>query len=160
MHRKSNGLLGAALVVEDDEHVRALIASLARQFGFERVVEVATLGEALDRLDLDPFALALIDLALGAEDGGQLIYAIRTHQRLRVRSLPVVVVSRCTDEGRVLGALKAGADGFVAKPITIASFCRQVSTAMAKRADPSRAGQGAGALAEPLSGGAAVFEIE
>jgi two-component system chemotaxis response regulator CheY len=98
------------------------------------VVGAATPQAALDRIRFDSFALALVDLALGGADGLALIRAFRASPNPHLQSLPIVVVSRCADEGVVRCALDAGADGFVAKPPTIASFNRQVSCALSKRA--------------------------
>lgn len=128
-----NNNMGAVLVVEDDEHMRALLATMARQLGFQRAVEAASIAEALQRLEYEAIDMALIDLGLGGDDGMALIVAIRAHAREKLRALPIVVVSRSATEARILEAIKAGADGFIAKPLSMASFHRQVSLAFVKR---------------------------
>lgn len=133
MAGEANKRLGAVLIVEDDEHMRALLASMARQLGFNNVAEAASVAVALHVLQYGLFDAALIDLGLGGDDGMALIAAIRTHTRDQVRNLPVVVVSRSATEVRIREAVLAGADGFIAKPLSTASFHRQVSLACVKR---------------------------
>lgn len=125
---------GAALVVEDDDHMRALLAAMVRDLGFSRTIEVASAGSALSAIACHEIALALIDLCLNGEDGVSLIGSIRTHASPRVHALPIVVVSRAATEARVRAAMSAGADGFIVKPLSTATFQKQVSLARAKRA--------------------------
>ncbi len=127
---------GAALIVEDDPHMRTLLEKMVREFGYERVIGAGSSLEALDYLEFDRIAVAFVDLCLGAEDGGALIWVIRGHKRKPIRSVPILVVSKIATETRIRDAMKAGADGFIAKPFSMASFHRQVSMALMKRNTP------------------------
>lgn len=122
-----------ALLVEDDEHVRALLASLLRQSGFERVLESPNTQQALEYLHYAHISLALVDLALGEESGSALIAAIRAHPRVRGQDVAIVAVSAATNTMNVQSAIEAGADGFIAKPVTIGVFNRQVAQALRRR---------------------------
>lgn len=125
--------LGAAMVVEDDEHVRALLCSLLRPLGFERLIEVGGVAQALSHLDCTPIALAVIDLCLGDEDGTELISAIRSHRRHDVQAVPIVAVSATSTLPRVEQAMALGADAFIAKPFSVGSVQRSVTLAYVKR---------------------------
>jgi two-component system, chemotaxis family, chemotaxis protein CheY len=124
----------AVLIAEDDEHMRVLLTGMVRDLGFPRAVEAASIRAALDKLGLCEISLALVDLGLGEEDGLALITALRVHPDRRIREMPIVVVSRTATEARILEAMKAGADGYIAKPFNTLTFHRQVSLAVVKRA--------------------------
>ena len=128
-----NKRLGAAMVVEDDEHMRALLAGLVRQLGFERLIEVARIDQALGVLESNDVELALIDLCLDEEDGTALIAAIRSHRRTGIPAMPIVAVSATSTLSRVEQAIAAGADAFIAKPFSVASVQRSVTLACVKR---------------------------
>lgn len=128
-----NKPLGAAMVVEDDEHVRALLCSLLRPLGFERLIEVGGVAQAVSHLDCTPIALAVIDLCLGDEDGTGLISTIRLHRRSDVKAIPIIAVSATSTLPRVEQAIAAGADAFIAKPFSVGSIQRSVTLACVKR---------------------------
>ena len=115
-----------------------LLTSMVWRLGFEGIAKAHSTQEALDILEFDAIGLALVDLGLGDEDGGTLISAMREHKRECIRSLPIVVVSQTTTRTRILEAIKAGADGFIAKPLSFEAFYRLVSLAAVKRALPPR----------------------
>lgn len=128
-----NKRLGAAMVVEDDEHMRALLASLLRPLGFETLIEVGRIDQALDHLSSNSVALAVIDLCLGDEDGTALISAMRSHPRADVQLIPIVAISATSTLPRVEQAIAVGADAFIAKPFSVGSVQRSVTLACVKR---------------------------
>jgi DNA-binding NarL/FixJ family response regulator len=99
------------LVVEDDPRVAALVSAILERGGFV-VVQVA--GDALSAetavRNHDP-DLLLVDLGLPDRDGVELIRTIRT---MSFR-WPILVLTSATMPDRVLGALRAGADGYLFK---------------------------------------------
>ena len=121
-----------ALIVEDDEGMRALLKSLVLDLGYTQVFGVGRLEPALERLEYDSFSLAIVDLNLGAQDGVSLISAIRANPRLCVSAMPVLVASTAATGQRIQAALLAGADGFLCKPFTVANLQRQIRFAQAK----------------------------
>ena len=78
------------LIVEDQESVRVLAASLLRERGHE-VREAATVDDALSALDAGLPDAVLLDLSLGQPSAG-------LHARLRSLALPVLVVSGLDDD--------------------------------------------------------------
>jgi len=78
------------LIVEDDEHMRALLKSLTVSLGCRRIADVGAFDKAVERLETEPFALAIIDLHLGDRDGAELIAAIRSHRRAELRTMPIL----------------------------------------------------------------------
>lgn len=109
-----------AIVADDHELFRvALSELLTRQHGFARVIEVASLDEALERLGDGPdIALALFDLMMPGMRGAGCLEAVR-------RVFPgvrVVVVSGSEARADILQALAAGVHGYIPKTLRLAGI--------------------------------------
>jgi two-component system KDP operon response regulator KdpE len=94
---------------EDPQIVRALTAVL-RESEFEALA-ATTLGEALDQAALHPLEAAIIELLLPDGDGVELCHRLREWSEL-----PILILSRVSDEDAKIRALEAGADDYVTKP--------------------------------------------
>jgi two-component system response regulator AtoC len=101
----------SVLVVDDEENLRHMLGLLLRK---ERIrVQTASNGdEALARLQSEDFDVVLCDLRMPGLDGMALLEKLR---ELRVAST-VIVMSAYADQDTALGAIKAGAFDYVAKP--------------------------------------------
>ena len=128
------------MIVDDDEHMRALLASLARSLRISRILQAADTSEAVWHLDKNAISVALVDLCLGADNGVQIISAIRHHRRGFIRDTPIVALSGNGTQNRVIEAMLAGADTFMSKPITIGKFEKSLWIATSK---PRNGGLGA-----------------
>ncbi|MEM7504207.1 MAG: response regulator transcription factor [Pseudomonadota bacterium] len=99
------------LVVEDDEFVQSLLASLLDNAGFS-TLRVGSSRELLTMLRDVVFDLVLLDLGLPDEDG---LDALR---KLRAQSdVPVIILTNRKELEDRIAALEIGADDFVTKPI-------------------------------------------
>jgi DNA-binding NarL/FixJ family response regulator len=97
------------LLQPDPEFARALTATLdAAHVG---VTRVSTRAEALAALTQFVPDVALIELTLPDGDGIELIAEFARMQP----TLPIVVVTGESDEARILGAIRAGASGYLFK---------------------------------------------
>jgi DNA-binding response OmpR family regulator len=101
------------LVVDDDLHIRRLIAIYLRDAGFE-VTEAATGEEGLQAAQREPFDIVLVDLILPHYGGFRLCQKLKSAE-----SPPRVVITTGDDsqQSRDL-AKESKADGFLAKPFT------------------------------------------
>ncbi len=101
------------LVVEDEpllqQRLRGVLLSLG--YASDALVFAATLAEARACLATQPVALALVDLALPDGSGMALIEQLRADDP----GLGILVVSAWSTEESILGALRAGATGYVLK---------------------------------------------
>jgi DNA-binding response OmpR family regulator len=112
------------LVVDDDEGARALMKTLLEKEGFE-VHEAVDGHEALDLLNLDPhFSLVVLDLAMPAMDGRELLNAIRGS--VDTAALPVLIRTGSTTAEEEAELLDAGADDFLTKSAGAARFLARV----------------------------------
>src|SRR3954452_23633608 len=101
-----------------DDHVvlgQALVARLDAEPDIDGGHAVATSSEALAAIGSGRFDIALVDVNLGADDG--LALCAQLHQR--APDLRVLMLSCATETETVVGALRAGAVGWVPKDLPI-----------------------------------------
>lgn len=101
------------LVVEDESLLQQRLRGVLLALGYapDALVFAATLSEARACLAEQPVALALVDLQLPDGNGCTLISELRTQDP----GLGILVVSAWSSEDAILGALRAGATGYVLK---------------------------------------------
>jgi DNA-binding NarL/FixJ family response regulator len=98
------------LVIEDTPHDREVIRRVVARAGHESV-GVTDASEAFAMLKNERFDVALVDLGLPGTDG---IAALRQLRRSNPE-LRLLVVSGWDDRAHVIGAVAAGADGYLVK---------------------------------------------
>jgi len=105
-----------AVVADDDEDTRLLIAGTLRRAGFA-VTEVCNGRDLLDALVPEPAGRTLIvsDIGMPEMDGIAVTAAVR---RAGIRT-PILLVTAFGDEKTVREALAAGADHVLAKPFEL-----------------------------------------
>jgi DNA-binding NarL/FixJ family response regulator len=103
-------MLVRCLVIDDDAHDRELVARMVVKAGHE--AEAAASAERALELARDQrFEVALVDLSMPGTDGMTTLRLLRRdHPDLRL-----LVVSGYDDRPHVIGAVAAGADGYVLK---------------------------------------------
>ncbi|MGE8318229.1 MAG: LuxR C-terminal-related transcriptional regulator [Comamonas sp.] len=101
------------LVVEDEPLLQQRLRGVLRQLGYaaDALLFAASLAEAQACLAAQPVALALVDLHLPDGNGRELIEQLRADDP----GLGILVVSAWSSEESILGALRAGATGYVLK---------------------------------------------
>jgi CheY-like chemotaxis protein len=111
-------------VVEDYADNRVLVAALLNSAGIE--VTAVEDAEALNRLLADGAEpdVFLVDLSLPGEDGTSLMLRLKSDKRWR--ETPIVALTAHAMEGDEERALGHGFDGYITKPIDIASFAETV----------------------------------
>lgn len=123
------------LLVEDDARVRGLVATALCPAGWDAVLAIDGAG-ALARLrDEANLAAVLVDLGLPDMDGVELIGRIAAAQP----ALPIVVLTVCTEERKILEALRAGACGYLFKEDLTRLLGPALDEALAGGAPMSRA---------------------
>ena len=101
------------LEVEDEPLLQQRLRGVLQTLGYtpDALVFATTLAEARACLAEQPMALALVDLHLPDGDGRELIAQLRADDP----GLGILVVSAWSSEEAILGALRAGATGYVLK---------------------------------------------
>jgi DNA-binding response OmpR family regulator len=121
---REDAQLPTVLVVDDDAALRLLCRVNLELDGY-RVLEAATVSEALDLLRGEPVGLVLLDVHVGPESGVDLMRAVREEGG----APPVVLV---TGSARLDSATKAEADGVVTKPFRLEELLDVVRTLVSR----------------------------
>lgn len=111
------------MVVEDEPLIMDLIAILLERAGYE-VVRAATAEEALPLAGGRPPDLVLMDIALPGIDGLAATRILKSSPA--TRDVPIVALTAQAMRADAEAAVRAGCDGFIAKPISTREFLRQV----------------------------------
>jgi DNA-binding response OmpR family regulator len=110
------GPVKRALVVEDEPHIRELVAL---HLGLEglAVIEAGAGDEALRLAGAEPFDLIVLDLMLPKIDGVTVCRAIR---RLALNAdVPILMLTARRDESDKVLGLDSGADDYLTKPFGV-----------------------------------------
>ena len=105
-----------ALVVEDEPHIRELVALHLGLEGLS-VTEAAAGDEAIRCLDTASFDLVVLDLMLPRIDGVAVCRAIRRHPVNG--DVPILMLTAKREESDKVLGLESGADDYVTKPFGV-----------------------------------------
>ena len=105
--------LGKVAVIEDEDSVRKLLASVIEDGGFE-VVSFDDAGPALEEIDFGDVDVVVTDLEMPTR-GETAIQAIRSSGH----SLPIVVLSGFIKQGEEKALLAIGATRILRKPFNM-----------------------------------------
>jgi putative two-component system response regulator len=118
----------AALVVDDEQVVRDLVALMLDGCGYETVA-AASAEDAIEQVEHAEFAVVVADINMpGSISGLELIGELHG----RRPSLPIVLMTGSTDEADLRAALDLGAAGFITKPFTVDELRAKVDKARAR----------------------------
>lgn len=139
-----------ALVVDDQDENRSLLASLLRGRGWE-VVEARHGAEALEAARRAPFDVVISDLLMPVMDGYALARQWKTDAQLRHVPFIVYTATYMDPRDEQL-ALDMGVDEFIAKPVEPARFVARLEEVLARVLR-----EGAAAPRRPLADADTVF---
>ncbi len=124
------------LVVEDDEQVRAVIATLLAKAGF--AVQAAPDGEAgLAHLERERCDLILLDMVMPGMNG----WAFIRRLAMLPEPPPVIVLSGKYASPQPLGDLNRYVTGYVSKPFNMVSLVQMCTKAIASRSPRPAVGE-------------------
>jgi two-component system cell cycle response regulator DivK len=112
------------LVVEDNDLNRKLFCDLLRSQGFA-VEPVADGNEAIERTRGFVPNLVIMDIQLNNISGLDLIETMKADRELRL--IPVLAVTAYAGKGDEERIKEAGAEGYLAKPVSIGPFLAAVN---------------------------------
>jgi len=124
------------LIVEDNRRSMLLIRDLLQIHGF-RTLEAFDGEEGIARAKAERPDLILMDIQLPGMDGLTAVRLLR--QDPVTAGIPVVALTAHAMKGDRERALKAGCNGYIAKPIDTRRFLAQVQAFLPGAAKPGRA---------------------
>ena len=121
---------GEILIIEDDKDINDLLATALSKAGYRtRQAWSGTEGELLLKLDMEAYALVLLDLMLPGLSGEKLLARIRQMDA----SLPVIILTAKDELDEKINLLVAGADDYITKPFSLAVLRARVNTQLRNR---------------------------
>jgi two-component system cell cycle response regulator DivK len=115
------------LVVEDNEQNLELVEFLLDEAGI-KVWKARDADEARAMLGAGPPDLVLMDMQLPGTDGLSLVEEIRRNPAMA--HLPIIALTAHAMRGDRERFIAGGCDGYIAKPINVASFVEEVQAAL------------------------------
>jgi CheY-like chemotaxis protein len=121
------------LFIEDDEDTAALVSSDIRSLGIENIVRVATAAAAYFQLteDKDLFPdLIILELVLPGMSGIQLLAKLRADPDLRIRNLPVVVLTEVDSSSVYQRVTNQSISAYLRKPVASGGLQTAITAAL------------------------------
>lgn len=113
------------LIVEDNVDNFELVRFLLERAGYQ-VLSAANGLEGLDAAKRERPDLILMDLSMPEMDGWNATSHLKADEE--TRDIPVLALTAHTLPGDRKRAIDAGCDGYISKPINVASFDKLVAT--------------------------------
>ncbi len=104
---------GRVLVVDDDEAFRRMLSTRLREYGYE-TAEAASGAEALAIARADPPDAILMDVLMPGMNGDEVCVKLKAQPE--TATIPVLIVTSCSDRQDRLRGIAAGADDYLVKP--------------------------------------------
>jgi len=133
------------LIVDDEPSIRRVLAAHLRRDGYQ--VDAAEHGaQAIERLELQPYAMVVTDLQMPELGGLELLAWCRQE----LPELPVIIITAFGTVQSAVEALKLGAHDYITKPFDLTELRNVIGKALAHRGrkgeEPRRGSDGRFAL--------------
>ena len=106
------------LLVDDNQHMRAITSAILQSAGIRKIREVADGAAALESLRDHATDLAIVDFNMFPLDGVEFTRLVRNSPDSANPYLPIIMMTGHSEKSRVVEARDAGVTEFVVKPIT------------------------------------------
>ena len=107
------------LVVDDNVHMRKLVMTILQAFGVLQITEAESGDRAWTALRETNPDVVILDWVMEGMSGLDLIQMIRTNPQAPNPFVPVIMLSGHTSLDHVRQARDAGANEFIAKPVSV-----------------------------------------
>ncbi len=120
----------SALVVDDNVHMRRLVADILHAFGMSRVYEASDGAEALELMKQHTIEIVLCDWMMDNLNGIELLQEVRKPDTPVVfRRVAFIMMTAHEDEDRMWRAKQAGATAVLVKPFSTAALYERILSA-------------------------------
>ena len=116
------------MIVDDDAPTAELAALVLRKAGYRTVVALGPREAARLMSRLGAPGLLLLDVEMPEMNGLEFLARIRRHKR--ISDTPVVLFTAHSNPDDIVRGLQAGADGYIAKPISASALVSAVETVL------------------------------
>jgi PAS domain S-box-containing protein len=132
VHEHGNYKGKRALVVDDHEINRMSVTQLLNKMGIETSC-ACTGKEALAILQSRAFDFALMDIQMPEMDGVSVTAEIRNNDIYQSKELPIIAMTAHAMEGDRERFMRAGMDGYIAKPFEVGELKGSIEQVLEKR---------------------------
>jgi DNA-binding response OmpR family regulator len=133
------------LVIDDNADLLQMIRLLLEERGGHEVVLSAEGQDGIEKAAADPPDLAIVDVMMPGMTGYEVCQRLRAQPS--TADIPIIILTARGQDVDRQAALEAGADVYIAKPVTMADLLEQVNGLLDKKAPPRK----------PVSGEATAF---
>ena len=128
-----HGLEGLkVLIVDDNQHMRAIVAAILKSANVNQVREATHGGHALSILKTWPADIAIVDFQMAPMDGLELTRALRDPAVSPNPYMPIIMMTGYAERQRVMEARDAGVSEFLVKPVTAKGVLDRLHAAVFK----------------------------
>ena len=106
------------LLVDDNQHMRAITSAVLQSAGVRKVREASDGAAGLEILRQQSIDLAIVDFNMFPLDGVEFTRLVRNSPDTTNPYLPIIMMTGHSERSRVYEARDAGVTEFVVKPIT------------------------------------------
>ena len=106
------------LLVDDNQHMRAITSAVLQSAGVRKVREASDGAAGLEILREQSIDLAIVDFNMFPLDGVEFTRLVRNSPDTTNPYLPIIMMTGHSEKSRVYEARDAGVTEFVVKPIT------------------------------------------
>jgi two-component system chemotaxis response regulator CheY len=120
------------LLVDDNQHMRAIVAAILKGAGVGATYEVTDGSEALRVLRERAIDLAIVDFNMFPMDGVEFTRLVRNAPDSNNPFLPIIMMTGHAEKNRVCEARDAGVTEFIVKPVTANSVLSRIQAVIFK----------------------------
>jgi len=115
-----------ALIVDDNHHMRTIVATLLRSLGCKDLRECGDGATAFEMLRARPADIIILDLRMDTLDGLDFVRLLRRAADSPCSMVPVIMMTGHSERRHVAAARDAGVTEFVAKPLSARALCVRI----------------------------------
>ena len=116
----------SVLVVDDNRHMRTLIASILHSLGIKQVAEAGDAATAFGELKARTVDVIFTDFLMEPLDGLDFARLIRTGSDSPQPFVPIIMITGYTEEARVRSARDVGVTEVMCKPVTAEGITKRL----------------------------------
>lgn len=106
------------LIVDDNHHMRVMLAEILRALGVRHIYEAGDGAQGLKMMRNEPVDIVMTDLSMQPMDGIDFVRLLRNSPDSPGCMCPVIMITGHSTRQRVQDARNAGVNEFLAKPLT------------------------------------------
>ena len=114
------------LLVDDNQHMRVLLAEILRAIGVKRILVANDGAQGLTMMRHHDIDIVMTDLSMQPLDGIDFVRLLRNSPDSPNQFVPVVMITGHSTMSRVAEARDAGVNEFLAKPLTARAVIERI----------------------------------